>query len=510
MAFTCSPEDLKAVTDLVGSGLAAPVCSSVNVAAAGSPLAAVLQHLAAAASAPVALNPEQSAATDAAFMLFSGYLVFMMQAGFAVLCAGHMRPKNNGNILLKNLLDCAIGTLAWYLVGYGFAYGAPRGSGGNGFIGTGGSNFALSAQRKAVGVGSYYHFFFTWAFSAASATIVAGAVAERVSLLCYAIYSCLMSGITYPVVAHWLWTRDGWLSASNPHPLIGSGAVDFAGGVVVHVVGGTAALLGSYFCGPRLGRFEMDGTPAKGYRDNNSNLVVLGTFLLWFGWYGFNPGSTGAISTYHYAVVASRSAVTTTVSAGVGGIAAILISRALLGKWDVMQLCNGVLCGLVTVTPACAVIDVWAAIIAGSLGAGVFVVADWLMLRARIDDVVAAAPMHLGCGVVGMLFVGFFARKDYVTDIYGVQPWIGRRWGVFFGGDGRLLACQVIAILVAAAWVCLILLPYFFLMARLQLIRVPFEQELAGLDASKHGVLTTNELPSSQAAVVTRSQKSYV
>ncbi|GBF92579.1 ammonium transporter [Raphidocelis subcapitata] len=507
MALTCSPADLKAVTGLVGDpGLAGAVCSSVDVAGAASPLAAVLQHLAAAAAAAAAApsdsDREQSAATDASFMLLSGYLVFMMQAGFAVLCAGHIRPKNNGNILLKNLLDCAIGTLAWYLVGYGFAYGEPRGGGGgNGFIGSGTANFALSSQTKTVGIGSYYHFFFTWAFSAASATIVAGAVAERVSLLCYTFYSCLMSGLTYPVVVHWLWTRDGWLSATAARPLFGSGAIDFAGGVAVHTVGGVAALLGTYFCGPRLGRFEMDGEPAKGFRDNNSNMVVLGTFLLWFGWYGFNPGSTGAISSYRFAVIASRAAVTTTVAAGVGGLAAMVIARIILSTAPCRP----------PPAPAgsCGVIDVWAAGIVGILGAAVFIVGDTLMLRARLDDVVAAVPMHLGCGVVGTLFVGFFARKQYVIDVYGMQPYLSRRWGVFFGGDGRLLACQLIAVLVTICWVCLIMLPYFFLMAKLQLIRVPFEQEIAGLDASKHGVLTTNELPRSQGSMVSRKESTY-
>ncbi|KAI8475975.1 MAG: putative amt protein [Monoraphidium minutum] len=494
--FSCSPANLAAIRNMVGAGPAAEICSSMDVAALDRPLTAVLRFLAAQQperGAAAAAAAEDAYALNTVFVLFSGYLVFLMQAGFAMLCAGHVRVKNNMNILMKNLVDCAVGTLAWYLLGNGFAFGERNGRAGP-FIGAG--DFALSNTGSlTTGQSSFPLFFFHWAFSAAAATIVAGAVAERISFSCYIIYSTLMSSLVYPCVAHWMWTKWGWLSPLAEKPLLGSGAIDFAGGIVVHTVGGMAALIGTWFTGPRVGRFNIDGEACKGYRENNSNLVVLGTFLLWFGWYGFNPGSAAAVNTYASAALVSRAAVTTTIAAGTGGLAAMLITFAVTRRYDVMSLCNGVLCGLVAVTPACGVIDVWAAIIFGVLGSALFIGADALMLRAKLDDVVAAAPMHLGCGALGTLLVGFFARQEYVESIYSSPSGVGRRWGVLFGGDGRLLACQVIALLAVTAWVAVIFAPYFYIMRRFNLVRVPIEQEIAGLDASKYGVLTTNELP---------------
>eukprot|EP00879_Flechtneria_rotunda_P018566 GHRR01019481.1.p1 GENE.GHRR01019481.1~~GHRR01019481.1.p1 ORF type:complete len:451 (+),score=88.92 GHRR01019481.1:262-1614(+) len=416
-ALHCSPDDLVAVHNLVGdAATAATICTAYDVATL-SPQAAVIRFLV-SNNGPGVLETSYSVNTQ--FLLFSGYLVFLMQAGFAMLCAGHIRVKNNMNILLKNLLDCAVGTVAWFLLGNGFAFGEVNGS-ANPFIGAG--DFALSSTNSSTRTDSSYHlFFFHWAFSAAAATIMAGAVAERIALECYMGYTCLMTGFVYPVVVHWMWTKWGWLSPFNSKPLFGSGAIDFAGGVVVHIVGGTASLLGAYFCGPRIGRFGVDGEVNREYRETNSNLVVLGTFLLWFGWYGFNPGSAVSIAGYTGAATVSRTAVTTTLAAGMGGVAAMVIHYAVYRRWDVMQLCNGVLSGLVSVTPGCGVIDPWAGLIVATLGAALFLFLDHLMLKALLDDVVAAVPMHLGCGVLGTLFVGLFAREEYVTAFYGVHP----------------------------------------------------------------------------------------
>ncbi|KAI8468134.1 MAG: putative amt protein [Monoraphidium minutum] len=509
MATMCSAAFLSELQNLLGTAkIAADVCQTVAGASTMKPLDAALRYLASRPqqrSNAGGVTPGDTGDTlNIVFLLFSGYLVFLMQAGFAMLSAGHVRVKNNSNILLKNLLDCAIGTMAWYLLGNGLAFGEAGGR-ANGFIGTG--DFALSATDQSTRTQSAYHlFFFHWAFSAAAATIVAGAVAERITFLSYGAYSCIMSGFVYPVAVHWLWTEWGWLSPLAARPLLGSGAVDFAGGVAVHVVGGTAALIGTYFLGPRVGRFGIDGESVRGYRENNSNLVVLGTFLLWFGWYGFNPGSAAMASNISSAAIVSRTAVTTTLGAGAGGISAMLLTFAITRKYDVMSLCNGVLCGLVAVTPGCGVIDVWAGILVAFLGAGTFMAVDALMLRARLDDVVAAVPLHLGCGVVGTLFVGLFAREEYVLEFYGSPANAGRRWGAFFGGDGRLLACQLIALLAAASWVAAIFVPFFWAMRRFKLIRVPVEQEISGLDASRYSLLTTNELPTMGAP----QRKSYM
>lgn len=489
--FECSVADLTGVRELVGDYRTAEViCSRFDVAKEGVQTA-VIKYLA-KSTGPSILETNHSMNTE--FLLFSGFLVFLMQAGFAMLCAGHIRVKNNMNILLKNLLDCAVGTMAWFLLGNGFAFGENSKGYANPFIGVG--DFALSNTTTNTRSDSSWHlFFFHWAFSAAAATIVAGAVAERVAFECYMGYTCLMTSFVYPVAVHWVWTKWGWLSPFNATPLFGSGAIDFAGGILVHCVGGTASLIGTYFCGPRIGRFGVNGEVNRDYRETNGNLVVLGTFLLWFGWYGFNPGSAGSIAGYTSAAVVSRAAVATTLAAGTGGVACLIISFIINRRWDVMQLCNGVLCGLVAVTPGCGVIDPWAGMLVAILGALVFLGADALMLKVQLDDVVAAVPMHLGCGAMGTLFVGLFAREEFVKDFYGVNPAAGRRWGAFFGGDGKLLAAQIVALVVVMLWVTLFFLPYFWAMRRAGLIRVPMEQELAGLDQSKYGVITTNELP---------------
>eukprot|EP00878_Enallax_costatus_P025329 GHUV01027097.1.p1 GENE.GHUV01027097.1~~GHUV01027097.1.p1 ORF type:complete len:471 (+),score=64.51 GHUV01027097.1:207-1619(+) len=417
-AFSCSAAQLASVAQLLGDQTRAEqVCSRFDVGSSGAQTA-VLQYLAQSSSTSIL---ETNSSLNTAFILFSGYLVFVMQCGFAMLCAGHIRVKNSMNILLKNLLDCSIGTLTWYLLGNGFAFGENTSGMSNPFIGSG--DFALSQTKANTTDDSSWHmFFFHWAFSAAAATIVAGAVAERVAFECYMGYTCLMTGFVYPVIVHWIWTKWGWLSPFNATPLFGSGVIDFAGGVAVHTVGGTAALIGAYFCGPRIGRFGVDGEVNREYRETNGNLVVLGTFLLWFGWYGFNPGSAVVIAGSTSAATVSRTAVTTTLAAGTGGIASMFMSYAVYRNWDVMQLCNGVLCGLVAVTPGCGVLSPWAGVVVAILAAGLFLGLDHLLLKLLIDDVVAAVPMHLGCGVLGTLFVGLFANEEYVVDFYGVSP----------------------------------------------------------------------------------------
>ena len=223
--------------------------------------------------------------------------VLASQAGFAMLCAGSVRTKNTMNILLKNVLDACAASVAFYVLGYGFAYGTCKHN--NGFIGCG-----LFALHSVFSESSWQSFLFQWAFSAASATIVSGSVAERTSLMSYFLYSILLTGFVYPVIVHWIWSPHGWLSAFNPNALGGIGMIDFAGSGVVHMVGGVAGLMGAIVVGPRTGRFENGKTVAM--PGHSATLVVLGTFLLWFGWYGFNPGSMLAISTPTALTVTAR------------------------------------------------------------------------------------------------------------------------------------------------------------------------------------------------------------
>jgi Amt family ammonium transporter len=332
-----------------------------------------------------------------------------------------------------------------------------------------------------VGVTDWAGFLFQWAFAAAAATIVSGSVAERTSFLAYLLYSIFLTSFVYPVVVHWVWDSYGWLSAFNGEPLLGVGMIDFAGSGVVHMVGGFAGLWGATMVGPRVGRFDADGN-AVDMPGHSATLVVLGTFLLWFGWYGFNPGSFLAIDSAVAAEVVGRTAVTTTLAAGTAGCTSLVFKYYLTGAWNLVDVCNGLLAGLVSITAGCPVVEPWAAMIAGFVGAFVFVGASTLLLKVKVDDPLEACPMHGFCGAWGVLYVGFMAQPTYVQQAYGDVD-----YGVFYGGSGRLLACQIIGIICIFCWVTAMLAPFFFALQKLSLLRVSPSEELVGLDVSKHG-----------------------
>lgn len=275
------------------------------------------------------------------FTLTSAYLVFFMQAGFAMLSAGSLRSKNAKNIILLNLLDACFGCLAWYITGYAFAYGDPQPEDDGSypyltpFIGH--SYFAQSGLPRS----RYAHWFFQFTFAATSSTIVSGAVAERCRFECYLCYTLMLVSFVYPVVAHWVWSPFGWISAyRSPQTsgqsyllLFGSGAYDFAGDGPVHMVGGLASLVGAWVLGPRIGRFDGGGNPVD-MPGHNASLTLLGVFLLWFGWYGFNPGSSNAVigipgahgKIEGLSQVAAAAAVNTTMSASAATIATLLVA----------------------------------------------------------------------------------------------------------------------------------------------------------------------------------------
>jgi len=476
-------------------------------------------------SANSAAAAEVAAGLNGAYMLVSAFLVFLMQTGFAMLCAGSVRSKNTMNILLKNVLDACAGAVAFYLFGYAFAYGECGDQAGSrvDFIGCG--YFALDGMSGADWVG----YLFQWAFAATAATIVSGSVAERTNLIAYFAYAVLLSAFVYPVVVHWIW-GGGWLSAfgrnSDPDgtPFAGSGMIDFAGSGVVHLTGGIAGLVGAAIVGPRTGRFDQGrAVPMPGH---SATLVVLGTFILWFGWYGFNPGSQLAIADAGSLEVTGRVAVTTTMGAAAGGLGNLFLTYFQTGTWDLMATCNGLLAGLVSVTAGCPVIEPWAALLAGAIGAVIFNYSCKLLEKFQIDDPLAAAPMHGICGIWACLFTGLFAKRGYVCDYLGAcsfnvfditadafeEPLVAcdpasfesavagaqacvrnmtevsaDRYGAFYGGNGTLLGVEILGCFAIIVWVGGIMGILFYALKMAGLLRVKPEVELAGLDVSKHG-----------------------
>ena len=418
-----------------------------------------------------------SADIDVHWILYCGTLVFLMQTGFAMLCAGSIRAKNAQNILLKNLLDACVGALGFWATGYAFAYG-QSGSDKNPFIG---NNYFFLSKGYEGGDG-YHNWFFQFAFAATAATIVSGAVAERCSMAAYAAYSAFLTGFVYPVVVHWVWSGPGWLSAwkgRNKAALLNVGVVDFAGCGVVHMVGGAAAGIGAAVLGPRIGRFAGENPgPIKGH---SMPLVVLGTFFLWVGWYGFNPGSTlyiGGVST-----VASRVAVTTTLAAASGGVANLFIHYKLSQTYDVAEMCNGILAGLVSITSACPVVEPWAAVVIGPIGAVFYTLGAKLLVKLEIDDAVNATPVHYFAGCWGLLAPALFARKEHMREAYGNAD-VG---GLFYTGQGNMLACNFVALIAITIWVGALMTPFFILLKKAGWFRVPENIEIEGLDDSKHG-----------------------
>jgi len=411
---------------------------------------------------------------DVHWLLYCGVLVFLMQAGFAMLCAGSIRAKNAQNILLKNLMDACVGATWFWATGYAFAYGSDS-SDSNWFIG-GNKYFFLANGYE--GKSGFHDWFFQFAFAATAATIVSGAVAERCSMGAYAGYSAVLTGFVYPVVVHWIWSGDGFLTAFRETPWLKVGVVDFAGCGVVHMVGGAAAGIGAAILGPRIGRFGPNAKPINGH---SMPLVVLGTFLLWVGWYGFNPGSTLCIVGCD--AVAAKVAVTTTLAAAAGGLTNLFLHYALSHVYDVGEMCNGVLAGLVSITSACAVVEPWAAVVIGLIGAFVYTGGSFLLVKLEIDDAVNATPVHYFAGAWGLLAPALFARPYNMRAAYGNAD----RAGLIYTGDGSMLACQVVALLLITAWVAATMTPFFLLMKALGIFRVSREFEEAGLDESKHG-----------------------
>lgn len=408
-----------------------------------------------------------------------------MQLGFAMLCAGSVRAKNTMNIMLTNVLDAAAGGLFYYLFGFAFAFGAPS----NGFIGR--HFFGLKDVPDPNF--DYSNFLYQWAFAIAAAGITSGSIAERTQFVAYLIYSSFLTGFVYPIVSHWFWSADGWASPTNMDNLLfGSGVIDFAGSGVVHMVGGIAGLYGALIEGPRIGRFDHSGR-AVALRGHSASLVVLGTFLLWFGWYGFNPGSFNKILVtynggyYGQWSAVGRTAVTTTLAGCTAALTTLFGKRILSGHWNVTDVCNGLLGGFAAITGGCSVVEPWAAIICGFVAALVLIGFNKLAEKLKYDDPLEAAQLHGGCGAWGIIFTALFAKEKYVNEVYPIPGKTSRPYGLFMGGGGKLLAAHVIQILVIIGWVSATMGPLFYGLHKVKLLRISSEDELAGMDLTRHG-----------------------
>jgi len=409
-------------------------------------------------------------ALDTVWVLLAAFLVFFMQAGFAMVETGFTRAKNACNIMMKNTLDFAVGSIAFFAVGYALMFGADAG----GFLGT--SGFFLSAGDPSTGDGlwQFAYFLFQLMFAATAATIASGAMAERTRFTSYLLYSLAISALIYPVVGHWIW-GGGWLAKL--------GMIDFAGSTVVHSVGAWAGLVGAVLLGARTGKFVTDGTGrrvSKALPGHNIPLATLGVFILWFGWFGFNPGSTVAASNLSIASIA----LTTSLAAAAGTISAMVTAWIHFKKPDASMTLNGALAGLVAITAPCAVVSPGSAIIIGA-GAGVAVVlaVEFIDKVLHIDDPVGAVSVHGVGGVLGTLSVGLFAQAPY-----SAAAGLGEVNGLFFGGGFGQLGVQALGAVAVFGWVVVTAGILFGLLKVTVGLRVSSHDEARGLDLGEHGM----------------------
>jgi len=426
---------------------------------------------------------------DSFYLIFAGALVYFMQTGFAMLCAGSIRAKNVKNIVLWNLLDSCGGGLMFWMVGYAFAYGDDDATKGVTFIGKRGF-FLIGDDIQ------YEMFFFQFAFACALSSIVAGTIAERCQMSAYLGYSTFLVGFVYPVVAHAFWSPNGFLANNGKEPLWGSGAIDLAGSGPVHMTGGVTALVAAIILGPRIGRFyDRNGRLLKEPHDfapHSVALQFLGTFCLWFGWYGFNPGSVLLISSEGMGDVASLVAVNTTLGACAGAVSAMftstLISQRKTGSttYDLGYTMNGCLTGLVAITAGCATVEPWAAVVIGIVAGWLYLLGSKLLVRLRIDDAVDAIPVHMVGGAWGVISTGLFTssfRRGMAFNSTDHAGWF-YEWGN--GGDFTLLGIQIIAVLFIIGWTGVMMGFFFSVLHYFNLLRIdPFEEE-AGMDISCH------------------------
>jgi Amt family ammonium transporter len=418
------------------------------------------------------LDSAPQAVVDNLWLVIAGALVFLMQAGFAFVEAGLTRAKNLANIMAKNLADMAIGVTMFFVVGYTIAYG----SGGSDWLGGFGDLFFQESADPDVlfdlgaGLTPATNFFFQVVFAATAVTIASGAMAERTKFTTYLVFAAVMTAIIYPVVVHWTW-GGGLIAQMSIGDAVYS---DFAGSTIVHLTGGVAALVGAYLVGPRIGKYGEDGKP-RAIPGHNVGYAVVGVFILWFGWFGFNAGSELAADEF-----VPFLAMNTLIAAAAGVIGATAIIWFKTGVADVAMAGNGALAGLVSITAPVGTVTPVFALVIGLVG-GVIVVFSVLAFdKIKIDDPVGAISVHGTCGIWGTLSIGLFAKYD--------DAFLGREdAGLIYGGGLDQLAMQLVMVLIVIAWVGITSFILFGALKATLGLRVSEEEEVTGLDVAEHG-----------------------
>lgn len=414
---------------------------------------------------------------DTVWVMIAAFLVFFMNLGFGMVESGLCRVKNTVNILAKNFIVFAIASISFWIIGWGLMFGN-----GNDFFGLQGLLFAAGADNSPAtgdayqgvyaaiswaGVPFWAKFFFQLVFAGTAATIVSGVVAERIKFLSFIVFSFILVGIMYPITGHWVW-GGGWLAKL--------GMWDFAGSAVVHSVGGWAGLAGALLLGPRVDKYRKDGS-ARPIFGHNMSTVTLGALVLWFGWFGFNPGSTMGVGD---GSAIGHIAVTTNTAAAAAILSSTITAWLVLGKPDLSMIVNGSLAGLVAITAPCAFVSVGSSFIIGLI-AGVLVVFAVLFFdKMHIDDPVGALAVHLVNGTFGVLAVGLFAQDGITGTATGN--------GLLFGGGFKLLGAQLIGVLAVGAFTFIVSIIAWSIIKAVMGMRVSREEEIRGLDLGEHGM----------------------
>ena len=396
---------------------------------------------------------------DTIWVLLAAVLVFFMQAGFAMVETGFTRAKNAGNIIMKNLMDFAIGTLVFWALGFGLMFGTDLG----GIIGLP-DFFVRNDYSSTFPTGAFL--IFQTVFCATAATIVSGAMAERTKFISYCIYSAVISAVIYPVSGHWIW-GGGWLYQLGFH--------DFAGSTAVHMVGGLSALIGAKLLGPRIGKYTKEGKP-KAILGHSLTLGALGVFILWFCWFGFNGGSTVSATGDDTLVSMSNIFVTTNMAAAAAATVTMIFTWFRYKKPDISMTLNGALGGLVAITAGCDLVSPTGAFFIGAIAGIVIVLAiEFFDKIAKIDDPVGAIAVHCVCGSLGTILTGVFALDE----------------GLLYTGSFKMLGIQTLGVVSVAAWVFVTISILFFIIKKTVGLRVSEAEEITGLDIEEHGLASS-------------------